>query len=93
MGKQPEILENVRRVPLLKKQCPQCRKEFHGQPAKKFCSVSCRQKFVYYAHQEERRARLRRGYYAAKEKKAAKRPAPHGPGRRPAHRGLPPAEQ
>lgn len=57
-----QFIEMVRRVPVSKKVCPQCGKEFLGLAVKKYCSVSCRNKAVYWSNVEERRARRRKAY-------------------------------
>lgn len=57
-----QVVEMVRRMPVEKKTCPQCGKEFLGLAVKKYCSVSCRNKAVYWGNVEERRARRRQAY-------------------------------
>jgi hypothetical protein len=54
------VMEVVRRLPLTKKSCPQCGKEFWGQSARKFCSTSCRKKAAYWRNPDAyRESRLR----------------------------------
>ncbi|MGH7966725.1 MAG: hypothetical protein ACRERD_33680 [Candidatus Binatia bacterium] len=54
-----KVLEVVRRLPLSKKKCPQCQKEFWGQSARKFCSTGCRNRAAYWRNPDAyRKARI-----------------------------------
>ena len=62
----------TRKIRVVEKRCPQCRKTFVGRLNKKFCSRACVQKESYDRHAEARRAHRRERYKENKEKRPAK---------------------
>lgn len=68
--KKERVLEVVRRLPLTKKSCPQCGKEFWGQPVRKFCSTPCRNKAAYWRDPEAYRQSRLKSYRKQKDSKA-----------------------
>ena len=65
MGKE-KFMEVVRRLPLTKKSCSQCGKEFWGQASRKFCSTSCRNKAAYWRNPEAYRESRLKSYHKQK---------------------------
>ena len=70
MPKQQKVMEIVRRVPIGKKTCPTCTKEFWGPAVRKFCSTSCRNKAAYYRNPETYRESRMRSYRKSKGQEA-----------------------
>lgn len=66
MPKQQKVMEVVRRLPMEKKSCPTCRKEFWGPAVRKFCSTACRNKAAYHRAPEAYRASRMRSYRKSK---------------------------
>lgn len=62
MPKQQKVMEIVRRLPMEKKTCPTCEKEFWGPAVRKFCSPSCRNKAAYHRNPEAYRASRMKSY-------------------------------
>ena len=63
------VLEVVRRIPLTKKACLTCGKEFYGQSVRKFCGTACRNKAAYDRNPDAYRAARMRSYRKAKGQK------------------------
>jgi hypothetical protein len=62
MPKQQKVMEVVRRLPITKKSCPTCGKEFWGPAVRTFCSTSCRNKAAYQRNPETYRENRRKSY-------------------------------
>jgi len=60
----------IRKVKLVEKICPSCKRSFWGAKVKKYCSVSCANRANYERHAEARRADRRERY---REEQAAQK--------------------
>lgn len=67
--KQQKVMEVVRRLPLAKKSCPTCGKEFWGPAVRAYCSVSCRNKAAYHRNPDAYREHRKKSYYKEKAEK------------------------
>ncbi len=72
MPKQQKMMEVVRRLPMEKKSCPTCGKEFWGPAVRKFCSTSCRNKAAYDRNPELYRESRRKSYRKLQAEKGKK---------------------